>query len=256
MDVKIKNPLTGKLIYKNAVTHKKLIKDKVLDENGNRFEMDIDQIIDENRCWDCKCELYSNSDDENEDEWRCEKCPEIYYSCKLCEDENGGHPVSDDCETLCKGGFCNECKRRFCDHHWQSRTDYIDSDDSIDEILCAECYKKHEFDNEDDIFYWQIQECKCWRCKKDDDGYLVLKPTGEVDELECPKCQKIYYSCVLCEKDNKGNPVSQDVQINDKGQWCNKCCHHFCIAHWQNMENLSVFDDEWYCDDCFSEDEE
>lgn len=376
MDIKIKNPLTGKLIYKNGVTHKKLIKDKVLDENGNLCEMDIDQIIAENRCWECKCELYSNSDDENEDEYKCEKCPEIYYSCKLCEDENGGHPVSADCETLCKGGFCNECKRRFCDHHWQRRTDNInnssdesfDSDEeeisiydpplclecflkikdakknsetfemNIDQIiagnrcwkckcelesrgktdewrcekcssiyysckeceqengghpvsadcktlfkggycggcerhfcdhhwqcqyddidlddigseddLCLECYKENEFNNEDDKFYWQIQECKCWRCKKDDD-YLVLKPTGEVDELECPKCQKIYYNCVLCEKDNKGNPVSQDVQINDKGEWCEECKRHFCIAHWQNMKKNGRLDEViWYCEGC------
>lgn len=109
--------------------------------------MDIDQIIAENRCWDCKCELYCDSDDE--DEWRCENCPEIYYSCKQCEEKNGGHPVSADCETLSEGGYCNDCKRHFCDHHWQQRTDNLDDDDCSDEEisiydppLCLECFLK------------------------------------------------------------------------------------------------------------------
>ena len=254
MEIKIKNPLTGRLIYKNGKTHQKLIKDNILDKDG---ELSIDQIIAENRCWECKCELSLIDDDDKDDEWKCEKCGEIYFSCPKCEKENNGKPVSGDCDTLWKGGFCEGCHHHFCDHHWQCRFDGKDIDSENSELdydpylYCSECLVEKEIEgrlnNENDK---QTEECKCWICNK------KLVYNDDIDEYKCQKCDKIYYNCVMCQKDNKNHPVSQDSEINDKGQWCMKCNHHFCTAHWQNMENLSALDDEWYCDGCFSEDEE
>lgn len=253
---KIKNPLTGRLIYKNGKTHQKLIKDNILDKDG---DLSIDQIIAQNKCWECKCELSLIENDDKDDEWKCEKCGEIYFSCPKCEKENNGKPVSGDCDTLWKGGFCEGCGRHFCDHHWQCRFDGKDIDSENSELdydpylYCSECLVKKETglseESNDEFFWKEMQEGLCWPCR------CETLPTGSIDEYECPECEETYYNCVLCQKDNKGHHNTQDISDNDKGQTCQKCHHHFCIAHWQNMKSENTYPD-WYCDDCFSEEDE
>jgi len=91
-----------------------------------------------------------------------------------------------------------------------------------------------------------VEENRCWTCKCELDQI-------EDEKYECPECNRIYLSCLGCEKLNNGKPCSMDVPINDKGESCAKCNHHFCIFCWQSSDFDWDTGEMWMCDDCLKD---
>ncbi len=90
-----------------------------------------------------------------------------------------------------------------------------------------------------------IDENRCWTCKceLEDRDSCTFK-------YVCPECNEEYYSCISCEKSNRGLPVSVDCETIDKGVICNKCHNHYCIAHWQNMKRCVIEFSDFICEHC------
>lgn len=94
-----------------------------------------------------------------------------------------------------------------------------------------------------------IDENKCWTCK------CELEECSEncQEKYACPECEDVYYSCVECERKD-GHPSSLDWEDNDKGMFCARCSHHFCIAHWQNGDfDFQKDGYDWMCNGCLAE---
>jgi hypothetical protein len=103
----------------------------------------MDRIMRENRCWHCESELkpkdrvpytyYCPNKDCDDGDWE-------YYSCFLCERENGGKPLSVDCDAISKGTRCEGCQRYLC---LSCRCEYIGYLDEGD-YYCEKCF--HDLD--------------------------------------------------------------------------------------------------------------
>jgi len=100
-------------------------------------EIEIDQLIKENKCWSCKVELCDDYDNRISYIYICPECKDIYYSCKQCEKETNDNPVSIDCEDNHKGTFCDKCNAHFCSLHWQNMKGKYHS---INTNHCNECH--------------------------------------------------------------------------------------------------------------------
>lgn len=76
---------------------------------------------------------------------------------------------------------------------------------------------------------------QCWDCN------IELTRVG-TNKLQCTKCQYIYFDCERCED-------GIDPIHNDKGMFCERCDHHYCILCWQHTGTLKE-DYTWNCDSC------
>lgn len=101
----------------------------------------IDEIIDQNRCWKCERELDYVSDEE----YSCSKCGDTYWSCKTCELERNGAPLSCDSDIVDKGEVCWKCGHHFCIGCWQNADFDFEGDDRTGNgWMCDDCLNEQK----------------------------------------------------------------------------------------------------------------
>jgi len=85
----------------------------------------------------------------------------------------------------------------------------------------------------------------CWLCANS-----PLKEGIGPNEWICMQCNEMYYNCERCERSEEA--VCYDWAGEDKGEWCQSCCKHFCASCWQNTGTLTE-DDIYTCEQCAEE---
>lgn len=130
--------------------------------------------------------------------------------------------------------------------------------------MCCKCDKIIENDN-----YFEYQgNIYCDECGEDNfsicDECEDTVLSSEICYIEsssaciCETCLNDYYTeCVDCGEYHNDQSVTY---INNHGHVCNSCLSDYCICDecedWFSIDDVTEFEGEYYCDDCYAELEE